>query len=433
MGNQDWSHLGNDIKNIVQSAIDSNDFSKLNDAIFNTVNQALNIVEESLGGKNSTAYQSAGSLNNKQKKVDKNDWESVVRQFEEERKNRRKMLPRNPYMAYKNRYASPSGANALAVTGIVSGSLLTIGCGIAELAMALVNTTGLSGVFASGVAVGMGVVAPFLAGGIFLLAKGCSLLGQVKRYKSYVEYLQDREFCKIRELETATGKSVKWLVKDIQKMIQKRWFKEGHFDYQKTNLIVTHQAYQHYLEAHEEYERRQLVQKQSVQQNKTASKEQENKTGNDELPENVRAVITEGRGYLEQIRRSNDAIPGVEISAKISRMELVVERIFERVERHPELVDELRYFMKYYLPTTVKLLHAYEELDVQTVQGPNIQKSKKDIEETLDTINNAFENLLDSFFEDSAVDISSDISVMQTMMNQEGLLHKSMKEKVKVQ
>ena len=94
-------------------------------------------------------------------------------------------------------------------------------------------------------------------------------------------------------------------------------------------------------------------------------------------------------------------------------------------------MEELRRFMKYYLPTTVKLLAAYEELDRQEIQGSNILKSKKEIEDTLDTINKAFENLLDSFFEDTAVDISSDISVMQTLMAQEGLLGGSLKDRVK--
>ncbi len=80
--------------------------------------------------------------------------------------------------------------------------------------------------------------------------------------------------------------------------------------------------------------------------------------------------------------------------------------------------------MDYYLPTTVKLLKAYEEMDAQPVQGPNIVSSKKEIEDTLDTINQAFENLLDSFFEDTAWDISTDISVLQTMLAQEGLTGK---------
>lgn len=223
-------------------------------------------------------------------------------------------------------------------------------------------------------------------------------------------------------------------------MILKGWFKQGHLDQQETSLIVTNQAYTQYLEAQKEYKRRELEEKQkqqalAKQDSKRASeKEASQKAASareQELPEEVRTVIREGREYLRQIKESNDAIPGEEISAKISRLELVIERIFDRVEQHPDLVEELRRFMKYYLPTTVKLLKAYEELDRQEVQGPNIQKSKKEIENTLDTIHQAFENLLDSFFEDTAVDISSDISVMQTLMAQEGLLGGSMKEQMK--
>ena len=142
------------------------------------------------------------------------------------------------------------------------------------------------------------------------------------------------------------------------------------------------------------------------------------------LSEEARKVIKEGNDYLEAIKGSNDAIPGVEISKKISRLEVVIQKIFQRVEQHPELISDLRKFMDYYLPTTMKLLKAYEELDAQPVQGENIATAKREIEETLDTISTAFENLLDSFFKDTAWDISTDISVLQTMLAQEGLTKK---------
>ena len=77
--------------------------------------------------------------------------------------------------------------------------------------------------------------------------------------------------------------------------------------------------------------------------------------------------------------------------------------------------------MNYYLPMTVKLLDAYEEMDRMPVQGENIKSSKKEIEDTLDTLNQAFEKLLDSVFQDTAWDVSSDISVLHTLLAQEGL------------
>ena len=106
------------------------------------------------------------------------------------------------------------------------------------------------------------------------------------------------------------------------------------------------------------------------------------------------------------------------MSEKISRMELLTRRIFERVEQEPDTVSDIRRLMEYYLPTAVKLLEAYEELDSLPVQGENILSSKKEIEDTLDTLNFAFEQLLDSLFQDTAWDVSSDISVLKTMLAQ---------------
>ena len=130
---------------------------------------------------------------------------------------------------------------------------------------------------------------------------------------------------------------------------------------------------------------------------------------------------------MRKIREANDAIPGEEISAKISRMETLVDRIFDRVEQKPDTVDDIRKLMEYYLPTTIKLLEAYEELDAQHVQGENIISSKQEIEKTLDTLNTAFEKLLDELFQDTAWDLSSDISVLNTMLAQEGLTEDGLK------
>ena len=132
-------------------------------------------------------------------------------------------------------------------------------------------------------------------------------------------------------------------------------------------------------------------------------------------------MVERGNAFIAEIRRCNDAIPGQEISGKISRMELIVRRIFERAQAHPEIVPDLKKLMDYYLPMTVKLLNAYAEMDAQPVQGETIRASKKEIEDTLDTLNLAFEKLLDSVFEDTAMDVSSDISVLNTLLAQEGL------------
>ena len=132
-------------------------------------------------------------------------------------------------------------------------------------------------------------------------------------------------------------------------------------------------------------------------------------------------MVDEGDAYILKIHACNDAIMSGEMSAKISRMEMLIDKIFDRVEQDPESVDDIRRMMEYYLPTTVKLLEAYRELDSQPVDGENIRSSKREIEATLDTLNVAFEKLLDGMFQETAWDVSSDISVLHTMLAQEGL------------
>ena len=92
---------------------------------------------------------------------------------------------------------------------------------------------------------------------------------------------------------------------------------------------------------------------------------------------------------------------------------------------------ELKKLMDYYLPMTIKLLNAYADMDRQPIQGETILASKQEIDATLDTLNLAFEKLLDSVFQDTAIDVSSDISVLHTLLAQEGLTGDDFKNNVK--
>ncbi len=115
------------------------------------------------------------------------------------------------------------------------------------------------------------------------------------------------------------------------------------------------------------------------------------------------------------------------ISQKLDRLEMIVRKIFESVKKHPEQMDEMDKFMEYYLPTTEKLVNAYKEFDALPVKGENVTTSMREIENTLDTIIHAFEQLLDDLFMDAAFDISSDISVLHTMLAREGYKEKDFK------
>ncbi|PKM60551.1 MAG: hypothetical protein CVU99_07480, partial [Firmicutes bacterium HGW-Firmicutes-4] len=131
---------------------------------------------------------------------------------------------------------------------------------------------------------------------------------------------------------------------------------------------------------------------------------------------------------IRQINEANLAIEGEVISLKLDRLEKVITKIFEFIEENPRGIPEIRKFMGYYLPTTLKLVSVYRDLDAEPIQGANILATKKEIEDTLDTISHAFENLLDSFYEDTAMDVSTDISVLNTMLAQEGLTKRDFKK-----
>ena len=116
-----------------------------------------------------------------------------------------------------------------------------------------------------------------------------------------------------------------------------------------------------------------------------------------------------------------------EITKKLDDLSLIMDRIFSFVEEHPEEEGSMRKFMDYSLPTTLKLVRAYRDFDADPVQGDNITASKREIEETLDTINNAFKRLYDDLYEDTAMDISTDINVLNTLFAQDGLTKEELK------
>lgn len=140
-------------------------------------------------------------------------------------------------------------------------------------------------------------------------------------------------------------------------------------------------------------------------------------TGNPELDK----IIDEGNDYIEKLRKANDSIADEGISGSIDRMEKACEGIFAYVKDRPEKVPQIKRFLNYYLPTTLKLLGSYEKLSRQAVKGENISATMFDIEGMMQTIATAFEKQLDGLFGDEAMDIQADIAVFESILQQEGL------------
>lgn len=141
-------------------------------------------------------------------------------------------------------------------------------------------------------------------------------------------------------------------------------------------------------------------------------------TGNSELDK----MISDGQKAIAELKRLDDAIADEKISADIRRLEAVSQKIFDQVKADPSRLPQTHSFMDYYLPTTIKLLDAYARMDSTGINGENIGGTKRRVENIMDTIVTAFERQLDSLFGSDAMDISTDIAVLETMLAREGLV-----------
>lgn len=386
----DWNNLGRDVKDIVQHAINSGDFSALNRDLGATLDSALGNVAQSMK-KAGNAYSN------------KYNYRPFGGYRSPSQKERMKEA-REEFALFVN----TNGAKALGLLFTTLGIALTIMFGVTAGVLGILSL--FIGSIASKIGTVMMIFLPAMVLSAIMGICGNRLRKKIKRFRSYVKTLNGKPYANVKDLAKSVRKSEKFVRKDLKRMIDKRMFLEGHLDKNGVCFMATDDAYEQYIETERNMEER---------------KAEEARKPKTQLSEDVKKVIEEGDRYIEEIRRSNDAIPGVEISNKIYHLENVIRRIFQRVEKHPELINDLHKFMDYYLPTTMKLLNAYEELDKQDMLGENIKTAKQEIENTLDTINVAFENLLDSFYKETAWDVSSDISVLKTMFAQEGLTEKN--------
>ena len=423
--NRDWEKYGRDIRSLVDNAIRTQNFQQLNKNITDSLNGAVNDIQKGIQAAGQAVTDAVNWRG--QSREDERVWDGQKQPYKnveawkgakhfqkdmgawnsKEKSRLRPVAQKNelvrPDLFQKNTSVS-AGGWVLAACGYTFGSVT----GLA--AMVLIIIAFFLDFVPVGLKIAIGILIPLFACSGFMAWKGSSMLSALKRYRGYVASLQGRTYCNIKELSDQNGRSPKYILKDVQKMIEKGWFRQGHLDQDRKCLIVSHDTYQEYR----------AIQQRRKEQEESGLLRQEAERENPEQG-SVGQVIEEGNSYLRKIRECKDAILEAEISRKISRIEMQVQRIFERVRENPDSLEDIRKLMEYYLPTTVKLLEAYRQLECQPIQGANIKSSKREIEETLDTLNVAFEKLLDSLFEDVAWDVSTDISVLHTMLAQEGL------------
>ncbi len=440
MNKNEWYQIGEDIKKQVQQAIDSNDFSELSKNISETVGQAasdvgksINEVSKGLNGigksLNEAMNDVAGSFQTGMNEAISGVHKKNTASYYSRPQKQQTTQPRQKWERYNGSvyYAKPnlrpdpklfSGSPAGSVSGIVwivagclamgLGGFATVQSAVGVLLGAEAVTTLALPLAATTTGVGLGVY-------------GAGLKRRVDRFKHYVEIVKDKLYCSIEDIAGKTGRSKGFVRRDLKRMMRKGMFLQAHLDKKESCFIASDAMYEQYMLTQKQYEEQ--LKLESKADNKQAQKINEPDTEvSDTVDSRVVKVLEEGREYIAFIRKCNDDIPGEEMSDKLDKLELLVTRIFARVEEEPEQAPELQKMLSYYLPTTQKLLEAYRDLDKQNLDVKNISDTKREIETTVDTINRAFEGFLDDLFRDRAWDIQSDISVLNTMLKQDGYL-----------
>ena len=229
---------------------------------------------------------------------------------------------------------------------------------------------------------GMGMVA---AGGI-MWGRGQYLAHMSRRSQRYILAIGDAETMPLSEIAKRVNRSEKKAEKELQRLIDKGYLGEDAYIDHDRGYFLRFGA-----------------------------------TVEEEAPAAAPPKEAEEgySGILRSIRRANDRIADEELSRKIDRLEQISALIFKEVEEHPEKRDRIRTFFDYYLPTTQKLLDAYAEFEETGVEGEHLGQAKDRIEETMDTIVEGFEHQLDELYSADAMDVFSDIKVMETMLHRD--------------
>lgn len=267
---------------------------------------------------------------------------------------------------------------------------------------------------ASGFEMGSFLGAAFFgAGAILFLILGVS--GTAKalisgRFKEYIEAFGKKTILSFKELGAAIGKSERFVRDDIKKLIDKKYFKQGHIDSDDQLLITADATYKDYVE----YEKR-MKEYEAQDQDYEAMLRDRGFT-----PEGIR-IVKLCEEQTAQIRAINEVLPEEVISRKLDLLENTVREMLQEVKKQPQKAGELRKTTNYYLPTIIKLFENYIEIEKEEKKTQKLQDTQAEIETMLDTLNESFKVLLSKLQQNREWDVSADISVMKTMLNMEGL------------
>lgn len=421
---------GRDVSGLVDSAIKSGDYSALSEQINWAMNRAVDAVHDSLLERG----MQSGTRSQGKRTSEKTAYEQAVE--EAGKSSRRAADEGRSRLRIRNNFAATAG-KVIGTVGMIPNLLLAIGC------------------FTVAHSAGVGLF--FLAiTGMFYWLRDLSVkqLEVIDDAETILRIRKGRDVISVEEIASALGKSKKDTRKSLKQILRKGILNGPvYMDRGETTLILSREAYGLYSQTMESYRNRKR--EEEKQRTKESRRKEPGKMAEEtskdradapelggeplteygklqaqkkaqqdhrrKLDAETQKILDEGQAFIVHIHQKNEEIPGEEISAKLDRLEQIVTGIFDQVEKSPESAPDLHRLMSYYLPTTQKLIDTYAALDAQHVEGENIESAKREIETSLDTINDAYEKLFDSFFQHTAWDVGTDVSVMKSMLRQDGL------------
>lgn len=437
--------MGEQIKEALADALQTGDFSGLNELVSQTVTDALNDAGKHIAQSMNSAANTKGRSQNsadKEKELQRQKQEQLRRQQQaqqqrkqeaqiKQQKQRQEQLRRQQQAQIKQQkqqlqqYGQSTELSPVKFkeVGSVSNVLYQVFGGIGLGISALIAALRLPGTFlGSGSVAGWIVNIAFFLFFFSMIRFGVRQRDRLKRAKRYIRLCGSQMYGQIEILARDTGNSMRYVVKDIRRMLNLGMFPEGHLDDKKTCFMLNDSVHRQYLETKNNQLLREKEEKQARKQAESPSKAGNPlKPAEDAHEAELNAMIAEGMECIRKLRELNDMIPGEVISGKLYKLENLLKDIFDSVREHPEQMHRMHNLMDYYLPTTLKLVEAYEDFDRISTPGEEIIAAKAEIERTLDIINQAFAELLSNLFQDAVFDATTDAQVLQTMLAREGL------------
>ena len=328
----------------------------------------------------------------------------------------------------KKRQNGGAALLAVGITFMVIFGLGTLGCLIglgiispAALGDVVVSATEGGGILMTGtdyvmntaynvLGIVSGVLGLATAGFGWMTACGSAWVKAGKQLGQFADLADTTDYHKglsVRMLADLVHQNRKKMLKKLQKYIRKGWL-NGWLDEKDEKLYLTAEDY------------RAAQEEQKAAAAAASKAETQPKQDADAVPLNLEVA----RSFTEVLKKEKTLMQDERAVEELDRMQKTTQAICDWLEAHPESLPKARRFAEYYIPTTLKLLHTYN--DVQGQQGENAEAIRRDIAGILHTLNQAYDNLYDKLLSDVALDVSSEIAALQGMLANDGLTGEGM-------